>query len=64
MATAKGHLDQQRKNIQSTKEPTAEDSNDFTIIETTNHRTNFVYATIGVFHVPTGQVYTEQIPNM
>jgi hypothetical protein len=59
-ATAKGHLDQQRKNIQSTKQLAAEDDNDFTIIETTNHRTNFVYATIGVIQVPTGQVYMDQ----
>jgi hypothetical protein len=60
MATVKGHLDQQRKHIQSTKQPAAENDNDFTIVETTNHRTNFVYATIGVIHVPTGQVYTDQ----
>jgi hypothetical protein len=59
-ATAKGHLDQQRKNIQSTIQQAAEDDNDFTIVETTNHRTNFVYATVGVVHVPTGQVYTDQ----
>jgi hypothetical protein len=59
-ATAKGHLDQQRKNIRSTKQPVAEDDDDSTTVETTNHRTNFVYATVGVVHVPTGQLYTDQ----
>jgi hypothetical protein len=59
-AMAKGHLDQHRKNIQSTKPLAEEDADDVTTVETTNHRTNFVYATIGVIHVPTGQVYTNQ----
>jgi hypothetical protein len=60
-ATAKGHLDQQRKNLQSTKPllPT-EATDEFTVVDTTNHRTNFLYATLGVVHPATGQVYTDQ----
>jgi hypothetical protein len=58
-ATAKCHLDQQRQNIRSTKQPTMIDD-EYTIVNTPNHRTNFVYATIGVLTTPTGQVYTDQ----
>jgi hypothetical protein len=47
--------------LQSTKPLLSTEAADkFTVVDTTNHRTNFLYATLGVVHPATGQVYTDQ----
>jgi hypothetical protein len=59
MATAKGHLDQTRQNIRSTKNKTDEDQTTIEMIEAQephNQITNQAFATIK----ETGKVYTDQ----
>jgi hypothetical protein len=62
-ATIKGHLDQTRKNIRSTKTEQNKSENDdelFPVQLTTNENANYCYTTI---FEPTGKVYSDQTGN-
>ena len=60
-ATAKGHLDQVRQNLQLTKpkkcDPTATDQDTFPELDSPNKQTFYCYATVEEM---TGQIYTDQ----
>jgi hypothetical protein len=65
IATAKGHLDQKRANIQSTKKPLQPDPDvphdeSFPTTIPNGHTTNACFAALESFHQPTRQVHTDQ----
>ena len=60
-ATVLGHLDQQRKNLRSTKSPAPQiDDLELNLPITDGLRTNAVYASIVTLPAPTGHTYSDQ----
>jgi hypothetical protein len=62
MATALGHLDQQRQNLRSTKtlpDTEMEDSNNPTQAITNGQCTNYTYAAVVDYHIAKGQIYSD-----